>query len=592
MVSGSGGAGGSGGDGGAGFIGANGTGSIGADGGNGSSGGNGGTGGAGGNARAAAGNGGAGGDGGTGGAGGAGGNGGSGADATINQAGTEILPTLGGDGGAGGAGGGGGNGGTGGNGGALGTNGSGGNGGLGGSAGAAGVGGAGGNANSVNVAGAPGGNGGTGGNAGAGGKAGAPGSGGRGGSTGAGGNAGAAGAGGIGGTGGAGGAGVVANATFDPNTQTALDLSAYVGNFTPGATLLVSIAIPNAPAGTSFRFTDTTYLQASYGFAFNSTMTVINFTGTTAAVSDALASMLVTTGSTLGAFNFDITASVNVPNTYYLPYTNSYYQFVPNTQGQAPWTWTAARTDATTKSLNGANGYLVHITSNVENEFVKSYINASDIWIGATDAAQEGVWVWVDGPQSEAGVQFWQGSTAAKGGHVTGPFNYAAWATNQPDNSGNNEDYGSTNFRGTLGAWNDLPVAYPSLVKGYLAEFTEPVNGWTGVSQQSYTAVVTNYDGGVGGPGGAGGTGGKGAGGTVATVGGNGGSGGSGGAGGTGNTKSGGAGGPGGNGGNGGLSGTGVSGTLGSPGTVGVSATGVAGGSGGSGGSPGVGGLV
>ena len=196
----------------------------------------------------------------------------------------------------------------------------------------------------------------------------------------------------------------------------------------------------------------------------------------------------------------------------------------------------------------------------------------------------------------EAGTQFWQGSTAAKGGYVTGPYNYAAWATNQPDNSGNNEHYGSTNFRGTLGAWNDLPITYPSLVKGYLVEYNEPVGGWTGVQQQDTTAYVGTSDGGIGGAGGVGGNGGNGAAGGAnggaATVGGNGGVGGVGGAGGVGSVRNGGAGGVGGAGGTGGTSGTGKAGTAGSAGGAGTNATGTPGGTGGVGGNAGTGGIL
>jgi hypothetical protein len=342
-----------------------------------------------------------------------------------------------------------------------------------------------------------------------------------------------------------------------------------------------------------------TGLTPSYGFNFTGEKTVLNFTGTQAAVNAALATLQVSTGAEQGAFAFDVTSSINGANTYYNPVTNSYYQYFADRNVR----WAVARAAAKTKTLNGATGYLVNITTDQENEFVKSYVAESDIWIGASDEGVEGVWLWMDGP--EGGTQFWQGNTPAKGGYATGPFNYAAWAVNQPDDSGNAEDWGSTNFRGTRGAWNDLPVSGAGLIRGYLVEYTEPVGGWTpsSVSQQTVDAAIGSADGGIGGAGGAGGLGGNGAlGGTVGgTVGGTasaggaggvGGVGGQGGTGGGGGTGNGGTGGPGGTGGDGGTSGTSNAGTAGSNGTAGSDGVGTTGGAGGNGGSGGTGGTV
>jgi hypothetical protein len=332
-------------------------------------------------------------------------------------------------------------------------------------------------------------------------------------------------------------------------------------------------------------------LTPSYGFAFGDTLTSINFTGTKTDVNNALASMQLSTGAAQGAFNFDITSSINTgTGVYYNAVTNSYYQYIasPNI------TWTQARDTAKARTLNGAAGYLPNIPTDQENEFIKNNVDAANIWIGASDAAVEGVWRWMDGP--EAGIQFWQGGTAAQGGIVTGPFNYAAWAVNQPDNAGKAEHYGSTNFRTTRGAWNDLPLNGAGIVSGYLVEYSEPAGGWTGVQQEYTTAYVGSAQGGIGGAGGVGGLGGDGAAdganGGTASAGGIGGVGGVGGVGGAGGSGNGGSGGSGGTGGGGGTSGTSKAGTAGSPGAPGTNATGTAGGTGGAGGAAGTGGIV
>jgi len=414
------------------------------------------------------------------------------------------------------------------------------------------------------------------------------------GSTGAGGDAGLAGRGGDGGFGGTGSIGATSvNVPLTPNTADQSPGPISISGFAPDARLLVGVSLDNAPGGTTFRFGTIAGLDAGYGYTFSDAMSEISFTGTQAAVDAALASMLISTGSSVGAFTINAQATVAVTNNYYYSPNNHYYQYVP----QAAITWTQALNDAGQKILNGATGYLVTITSEDENDFIKYNVNASDIWIAASDAGNEGVWTWRAGP--ETGQQFWQGNFT---GYATAPYYYAGWATRQPDNAGNNEHYGTTNFRGTLGAWNDLPVTYPSLVKGYLVEYSPPVGGWNvGVSAVLKTAEVGNsQNGGIGGTGGNGGAGGSGAqGGTgstpgISTPGADGGDGGFGGDGGDGapSAGTGAAGGLGGDGGNGGTGGTGAAGTPGTPGSVGGAAAGDTGGGGGNYGTGGTGGLV
>ena len=81
-------------------------------------------------------------------------------------------------------------------------------------------------------------------------------------------------------------------------------------------------------------------------------------------------------------------------------------------------------------------GHLVTITSAEENEFVnntrKFTIGNYRVFIGATDYANEGTWIWVTG---EA-------------------FNYTNWSNNEPDNSGNNEHFAELN---ESNLWNDVP---------------------------------------------------------------------------------------------------------------------------------------
>ena len=57
------------------------------------------------------------------------------------------------------------------------------------------------------------------------------------------------------------------------------------------------------------------------------------------------------------------------------------------------------------------------------------------IFIGGTDAATEGTWVWTDG----------------------NPFgSYTHWHQRQPDNFRHNQDCAALNFRGYNGFWDDI----------------------------------------------------------------------------------------------------------------------------------------
>ena len=85
---------------------------------------------------------------------------------------------------------------------------------------------------------------------------------------------------------------------------------------------------------------------------------------------------------------------------------------------------------ATTAIQNAISkgGHLVTITSQAENDFVSSQVG--EIWIGLTDAATEGTFVWENGE----------------------PVTYVNWRVDEPNNSGN-EDYTEMYDDGE---WNDL----------------------------------------------------------------------------------------------------------------------------------------
>jgi hypothetical protein len=163
-----------------------------------------------------------------------------------------------------------------------------------------------------------------------------------------------------------------------------------------------------------------------------------------------------------------ITISLN--DVDYLPQTGHFYRFV----SKPLMAWSAARDEADATMYYGLRGYLATITSQVENDFIRLKTTGVG-WIGGSDAAVEGQWRWVTGPEGlNGGVLFWEGKGSGA------PFNsaYSNWNSNEPNDSGGNEDFAHITFFPnnpfSSYKWNDLPNAggggdYVSA--GYLIEF-------------------------------------------------------------------------------------------------------------------------
>lgn len=129
-------------------------------------------------------------------------------------------------------------------------------------------------------------------------------------------------------------------------------------------------------------------------------------------------------------------------------FDGNYYQFVAGSLG-----WAAASTDAAT---NG--GHLATVTSAAENAHIHTLNGSAVGWLGATDAAVEGEWRWVDGP--EAGQMFFEEGVGVASGF------FANWAAGQPDG----EDY--LHSFGDL-TWNDLDDnGQPNQEMGYFLEYS------------------------------------------------------------------------------------------------------------------------
>lgn len=248
-------------------------------------------------------------------------------------------------------------------------------------------------------------------------------------------------------------------------------------NFNPSSILLASVGFINPPAGTTFSISTTTGLTLSTGYNTWSNITRISFTGTMSNINNALASLKVSTGATLGSVQISVSATVNPVGYYYNPINGHFY--LPVSTGQYYGT---AKTLSSQQTFKGQTGYLVTITSSNEENFIFTNIPQNNIWFALTDAAQEGYWRVDAGPENGTLIKTSNGQLT---GNVSGQYNN--WCGGEPNDAGN-EDYAVTKWGGGT-CWNDLN---PNYYNPYIVEF----GSWSNPSQQTFTdfysANVTN----------------------------------------------------------------------------------------------------
>jgi len=254
------------------------------------------------------------------------------------------------------------------------------------------------------------------------------------------------------------------------------DASGFVISGFTSETLLTSVGLVNPPSATTFSITTTTGLSFATGYNTWSNITRVSFTGTQANINNALASLKINTGATLGNVQISVSTTIN-PAGYYYNATNGHF-YRPIASGA---TYTNAKTLSTQQSFKGQTGYLVTITSADEQNFIIANVPQNNIWFALSDRLQEGYWRVDAGPEN---------GTLINIGNYNGnpqPGTYQNWCGGEPNDAGG-EDYAVTKWGGG-GCWNDLPDNYSC---AYIIEFGTWSNPADATFTGFYTANTTN----------------------------------------------------------------------------------------------------
>lgn len=204
-------------------------------------------------------------------------------------------------------------------------------------------------------------------------------------------------------------------------------------------------------------------------------------------------------------------------NIYGFTYNGKGYEVVKEMK-----TWAVAAACAVERG-----GYLAEINSSGEQEAIYDAIlngagvsptytvvgnggGIAYVWIGATDQAAEGTWLW-DGNGDNAGLHFWsvQGANGAGNGSAVGGAYYhwggsGTGTPNEPDNYGTGQHHAAiglagwpsgTTLLGSPGEWNDIigssPLYFVIELEGSSGLNTPPEKGNLQVIPNPATGMIT-----------------------------------------------------------------------------------------------------
>ncbi|MCF6235111.1 MAG: cadherin domain-containing protein [Gammaproteobacteria bacterium] len=272
----------------------------------------------------------------------------------------------------------------------------------------------------------------------------------------------------------------------------AIDPSLTIVEPSAGAISGATVAITAGYVSTEDQLVYSAVAGAVISGSFNSTTGILTLTGS-ATPDDYQAALRAVQYQNINTANPDTgarTIRYALGSSLSFAENGHFYEFVT----ASGISWTAAKDAAAARTLFGLQGYLTTVTSANENAFIASKL-AGQGWMGASDAAVEGDWRWVTGP--ETGTAFWSG--LGNGSSVGSE--YENWGGVEPNNAGG-EDYAHFLSGAT---WNDYPHQLGN-ISGYVVEYGgmagDPALQITGnktvnVTAQNDAPEITSDGGGV-----------------------------------------------------------------------------------------------
>ncbi|HSX33768.1 MAG TPA: choice-of-anchor U domain-containing protein [Candidatus Saccharimonadales bacterium] len=245
-------------------------------------------------------------------------------------------------------------------------------------------------------------------------------------------------------------------------------LPVFAGGSGVSGTVTTPIAISDLQVSDSGNETLTLELHAPSGTLAMATTTGLTFTGSPTGASLKFSGTRTNLNAALATLTYTPSASgsltINVfidgqDGQIYNMLNGHAYKVVD--AGSPGLDWADAKTAADASTYGGVSGYLATVTSSAEDAFIQAMLPGT-AWMGASDAANEGDWKWVDGPES--GTSFWSGGV---GGTTVGGL-YAGWQGGQPDNFNGTENCSEMRVS-TPSSWNDQSCA--SLRQFYIVEY-------------------------------------------------------------------------------------------------------------------------
>lgn len=257
---------------------------------------------------------------------------------------------------------------------------------------------------------------------------------------------------------------VVAPALTIVNSGTSLGAS-RISNFDPAETLRLDLTIDSGII--SVDVGNSGAVAAPGGSLTGASVAI---TGTQDQINGALGTTTVSENCT-AARNIIGTVYEGAFDYVYNPDNGHFY--LEGTNG-GTWDDEKATADAMTLPNTTGHGYLATITSAAENTFINNHFSNTAV-IGASDAASEGNWYWMDGP--EAGTEFYSNGAAVNNQYIN-------WNGGEPNNSNGGENYGQL---WTGDTWNDIAGD-----GNYLVEFGGmPGDDFSGIKTATATTAIT-----------------------------------------------------------------------------------------------------